>query len=252
MTANPQVRRSSPSSLLRRLVRRAFWATSGGAAIYGSFLLLGFVPLSWHANPPPPGDGVTIFVRSNEIHTDLVLPVACDNPVIDWRQRFPPAHFARDVQLDRFVAVGWGNRAFYVETPTWADFKISTAAGALFWPSETVLHVEYLYDAAAGDDFRAVRLSRDQYRELVEFVVSSIGEPDERGAAQPATSITYGSSDRFYIATGRYHLFNTCNQWTGRGLSRAGVPVGIWTPLKPHVLCWLPESNQTGRSAKIE
>ena len=72
---------------------------------------------------------------------------------------------------------------------------------------------------------------------------SSIGGVDSAGVANPATTVTYGASDRFYAATGRYHLFNTCNQWTGRGLARAGVPVGIWTPLKPHVLCWLPENN---------
>ena len=227
--------------MLRRCFRQAILTAGCGLAFYGCFLLLGFVPLNWPASPPPADDCVTIFVRSNEIHTDLVLPVACDDPAIDWRGRFPPQHFARDVRQDRFVAVGWGNRAFYVETPTWADFNLSKAAAALFWPSDTVLHVEYLYDAAAGDDFHEVRLTREQYADLARFVESSIATPAGDGAAEPATTITYGTSDRFYVATGRYHLFNTCNQWTGRGLASAGVPVGIWTPLKPHVLCWLPE-----------
>jgi len=103
-----------------------------------------------------------------------------------------------------------------------------------------VLHVEYLFDAGPGEYFHEVLLSRQQYRELVAFVESSIGAIGEHGAAEPVTSVTYGSTDRFYFATGRYHAFNTCNQWTGRGLARAGVPVGIWTPLKPHVLWRLP------------
>jgi uncharacterized protein (TIGR02117 family) len=241
MTGSPSIHCISVRSLLRHSFRRAVWAAGACLGFYGGFLLLGFVPLNWPASPPPADDGVTIFVHSNEIHTDLVLPVRCDDPAIDWRGRFPPAHFARDVQRDRFVAVGWGNRAFYVETPTWADFKLSKAAAALFSPSETVLHVEYLYDVAASHDFREVRLTSEQYRVLAQFVESSIGEVDAAGVAELATTVTYGTSDRFYTATGRYHLFNTCNQWTGRGLARAGVPVGIWTPLKPHVLCWLPE-----------
>ncbi len=194
---------------------------------------------------PDVGEGVTIFVRSNEIHTDLVLPVIVGDPAIDWRVRFPPQHFQADVSDYRYVAVGWGNRQFYVETPRWSDLKLSSAIGALCWPSETVLHVEYLYDAAHSEHFHELRISREQYRELAAFVESSIGKLDERGVAKPATTVTYGSADRFYSATGRYHALNTCNQWTGRGLARAGAPVGIWTPLKQHVLWRLPDSDRS-------
>ena len=215
-------------------------AVATGVAVYALFLLLGFVPRNLDYRRPAPGDTVHIFVRSNEIHTDLVLPVTCDDPAIDWQDRFPRAHFQADVSDCRYVAIGWGNRQFYVETPRWSDLKVTSAIGALFWPSETVLHVEYVHDAAEGECFRELLLSREQYRELVEFVESSIGGLDAHGAAESATTVTYGSADRFYSATGHYHAFNTCNQWTGRGLARAGAPVGIWTPLKPHVLWRLP------------
>jgi uncharacterized protein (TIGR02117 family) len=198
------------------------------------------VPQNLGYRQPPARDSVRIFVRSNEIHTDLVLPISEESEEVAWHVLFPPEHFARDVRKAKYVAVGWGNRAFYVATPTWAEFRLSNAAGALFFPSETVLHVEYLHDAAAGWQSREVLLSRAQYGELLKFVRATVGATDERGAAVTATTVTYGSADRFYVASGRYHLFNTCNQWTGRGLARAGVPVGIWTPLKWHVLCWLP------------
>ena len=224
----------------RKWLRRCSLVIASGPAIYGLFLLLGFVPVNWGYSAPAADDCVRIFVRSNEIHTDIIVPVACDDPAIDWRKQFPPPHFQASVGDYRYLGIGWGNRAFYVETPTWSDFKLSTAARALFWPSETVLHVEYLLDASESEHFREVRLTRGQYRDLAAFVEASIGRRDETGAAVPATTVTYGSADRFYEATGSYHLFNTCNQWTGRGLSRAGVPVGIWTPLKPHVLWWLP------------
>jgi len=238
-----------PASFLHRRIampwkqwlRRAGLVVAAGAVMYVLFLLLGFVPVNLGYQRPAAADAVRIFVRSNEIHTDLVLPVVCDDPAIDWHARFPPQHFRADVRDFRYVAVGWGNRQFYIETPRWSDLKATSAIGALCWPSETVLHVEYLYDVADGEYFHEVLLNRQQYRELVVFVESSIGPIDERGAAEPATSVTYGSTDRFYFATGRYHAFNTCNQWTGRGLARAGAPVGIWTPLKPHVLWWLPD-----------
>jgi uncharacterized protein (TIGR02117 family) len=224
----------------RTWTNRAAWAVVAAAAFYGGFLLLGFVPQNLDYARPAEYDAVRIFVRSNEIHTDLVLPVICDDPAIDWRRRFPPRHFQSPVADDRYVAVGWGNRQFYVETPRWADLKVSSAVVALCWPSETVLHVEYLPDAAGGETFRELWISRQQYRDLATFVESSIGATDAQGAAEPATTVTYHSRDRFYLASGRYHAFNTCNQWTGRGLAAAGAPVGIWTPLQPHVLWRLP------------
>lgn len=237
-------------SRLRSWAGRGALAVAIATAIYGLFLLLGFVPLNLAYSPPAEGDAVRIFVRSNEIHTDLVLPVAGDDPAIDWRTRFPPRHFQADVSRHRYVAIGWGNRQFYVETPRWADLKVSSAVGALCWPSEAVLHVEYLTHVAAGEHFREVQISREQYRDLAEFVDSSIGAIDAEGAAAPATTVTYHRSDRFYLATGRYHAFNTCNQWTGRGLAAAGAPVGIWTPLKPHVLWHLPAATDPGDSPR--
>lgn len=236
---------NSGRSRLRRFARRAIVALGAAFVAYGLFLLLGFVPGRWSYALPDTSDAVQIYVRSNEIHTDLVLPVREGESQIDWHKTFPPKDFLRDVQRDEWISIGWGNRQFYVETPTWAEFKLTTAAGALFWPSESVLHVEYLPYAAANDDMRPVLISGEQYRALADFVQASVGKRNDSGAAMHATTVTYGNSDRFYESSGRYHAFNTCNQWTGRGLSRAGVPVGIWTPLKAHVHCWLPVEGAT-------
>jgi uncharacterized protein (TIGR02117 family) len=234
----------SVRSRLRRYARRAVVAIGAAFVAYGLFLLLGFVPGRWSYTPPDESEAVLIYVRSNEIHTDLVLPAREGETQIDWHKTFPPADFLRDVRRDEWVSIGWGSRQFYVETPTWAEFKLATAAGALFWPSESVLHVEYLPYAAPDANMRPVLISREQYRALADFVQASVSKRSDGGAAMPATAVTYGSSDRFYASSGRYHAFNTCNQWTGRGLARAGVPVGIWTPLKAHVYCWLPTSNR--------
>lgn len=213
-------------------------------SVYAAFLATGFIPLG--GSPPPAADDqVRIFVRSNSIHTDFVLPTVEPSTGVDWRQLFPPSDFVVPPGDAEYVAFGWGNRQFYTETPTWAEFKVSTACCALFYPSETVLHVEYLDYAQPGSDVREVLISGDQYERLVKFVESSVGELDDDGSATIASPFTYGRADRFYVASGRYHLFNTCNQWTGRGLKRAGVRTGIWTPLKPQVLLWLPKYEAT-------
>ncbi|HEX5103383.1 MAG TPA: TIGR02117 family protein [Pirellulaceae bacterium] len=227
-------------SQIRRWVRRAAVAAAGLALLYAGFLLLGFVPVNRGYSAPPRDNCVRIYVRSNEVHTDLVLPVVCDEVAADWRLLFPLRDFWGNVKEPEFVAFGWGNRDFYVNTPTWAEFRLSTACRALFWPSETVLHVEYLDGVTPGDQMRPILLTREQYRELADFVAASVGETNASGQALTVTEFSYGRSDRFYSGAGRYHCFNTCNQWTGRGLKRAGVPTGLWTPLKPQVLYWLP------------
>ena len=204
---------------------------------YASFLALGCVPINRGFQPATGADRVVIYIRSNEIHTDLVVPVTSHD--CDWREKFPPADFRGNVSNSNYLAIGWGNRSFFIDTPSWADFKMSTAARALFWPSETVLHVEYVTPDATC---RAVAITPEQYEQLAAFIASSV-VADGEGRARLASEKSYYSHDRFYESSGRYHVFNTCNQWTGRGLSRAGVTTGLWTPLKPQVLWWLPPAN---------
>ena len=229
---------------LRIIAQRLGSLLAALACVYTVFLVTGFIPVGGSPMPAA-NDQVRIFIRSNSIHTDFVLPTVEPGTGVDWRTLFPPSDFAVPPGDAKYAAFGWGNRQFYTETPTWAEFKISTACCALFYPSKTVLHVEYLGYAQPGSDMREVLISRDQYERLVKFVESSIGEFDDDGSATIASPFTYGRADRFYVASGRYHLFNTCNQWTGRGLKRAGVRTGIWTPLKPQVLFWLPETVAT-------
>jgi uncharacterized protein (TIGR02117 family) len=224
---------------IKRGLRRIALAIAAFLLLYTAFLLLGFVPVNGKYKIPPEGDRVRLFIRSNDIHTDLVLPVVHAETGADWRGLFPLSDFAADVSSAKYIAVGWGNRGFFVETPRWSDLKLRTLLGAIF-PSESVLHAEYVYDIAPGDDVREIWVTRQQYQELADYVCRTVGKTNAVGAALTATEVTYGSTDRFYTATGHYHLFNTCNQWTGRGLKRAGLPIGVWTPIKAQVLCWLP------------
>ena len=230
---------------LRRWIRRGVCVFAIFWLIYGCFLLLGFIPVNRNYRFPPEDDRVRIFIRSSDIHTDFVMPISSEGTEIDWGGLFPPQHFQAPLSGAKYVAVGWGSRGFYVETKTWADLKISTLLGTLFTPSESVLHVEYLWDFVPGPSMDEVLLTKEQYGELTAFVKSTIGETDATGAAVLATEVSYSDYDRFYRSRGRYHMYNTCNQWTGRGLSRAGVPTGIWTPLVAHVRWHLPSSPLT-------
>jgi hypothetical protein len=88
----------------RRLVQ-SFFVLAG---FYATFLLLGYLPINCGFTAPAASDSVRLFIRSNEIHSDFVLPTYDEETAIDWRELFPPEHFPSDVRGARYVAVGWG------------------------------------------------------------------------------------------------------------------------------------------------
>lgn len=202
------------------------------AFVVQSYWLAGWVGAAWRA---PGGEaraasGIAVFVEDNGIHTGIVMPKALFPAEV--RARFAAADLA-DPRYARhgWVAVGWGDRAFYVETPEWRDLKPATVLRAAFGSDRVVLHVEHVPAPVAGVAVRRVVLRPDQARRLAAFVAATLGEgPAVRG---------YGGWDAFYPARGRYSAIRTCNAWTGEALRAAGVPMGRWTPFSGTVMWWL-------------
>ena len=189
----------------------------------------GAIPTNRSWRPAADG-GVRIFVESNGVHTGIVVPKVAAG--IDWRGLAP----ARDLADPRFgafdhLAIGWGEKAFYLETKTWADVKLRTVLAAAVGSTHTLMHVEHVPAPAVGDDVRAVVLSVAEYRRLAAFIAASF-RPG--GARYPG----YARYDVFYDARGRYDALTTCNAWTGDALRHAGVRVGAWTPFPGTVMWW--------------
>ena len=181
---------------------------------------------AWRA----PARGVTIFVESNGIHTDLVMPKLAEG--VDWRDLARPQDL-RDPRYARFdhVAIGWGEKAFFLQTRQWRDVRPGIVLGAALGSEETLLHVEHLPPPRPAEDVRAVVLRPDEYRRLAAFVRASVAPG---GRHYPG----YDNNDAFLDARGRYSAVRTCNAWTGEALRAAGVRVGRWTPFPWTVLRW--------------
>ena len=176
------------------------------------------------ANTSSGSPAVEAWVLSNGVHTDYVLPVR--SILVDWQKLFPLSDFRAPPPDAEFIAIGWGDREFYLHTPTWADLTVARALGALAGRNRALLHVSYLRRAQLGAGAYRLPLSLVQYARLVDYVRTALPE----GQATPVAGAHYDRQDAFYEANGGYHLFETCNTWTGRGLRRAGVKVSRWTP----------------------
>lgn len=172
-------------------------------------------------------ENIEIFIWSNGAHTDFVLPI--QTPQKDWRDHFPFQHFRRIPARVTHLGIGWGDRQFYMETPTWKDLRWTTAFGALFLQRPSALHVTYLQNPLANPARKRLWLSRTQYQKLVEYILESL-QQDPRGVGVWIPNAGYSHQDAFYEAIGSFSFVRTCNEWTGEGLRRISVKTGYWTP----------------------
>ena len=201
-------------------------------AYFLAALVLGIVPanVAFHQ----PARGITIFVLSNGVHTWIVMPKV--NEEMDWRPYAQPRHL-RDPRWGNadHVAIGYGDRDFYLNTPTWGDLSPRTAALALFGSGSTLLHVEHVHQPRADADQRPIRITPEQYRRLAGFIQRRF-RLDSGGRPIPVLGRGYADNDMFYEANGGYSFVMTCNEWTGRALRTAGVRTGLWTPFEQSIM----------------
>jgi uncharacterized protein (TIGR02117 family) len=183
-------------------------------------LLLGAL-LPENPRRPEPRHFVTVWLDGTAVHTELILPVAAAGH--DWRPLLPA--FPDGRRVETHVSFSWGEREFFLNTPSWSEFDPWLGLRALVAGRETLVHL-YRIDRPTG---RPIRLSPAQYRRLTGFLEAEI--------APGAAIAGYGKDDLFLPGRGRYSLLRTCNQWTRDALAVAGVRVGRWTPL-PQGLTW--------------
>lgn len=227
------------SSRLRRAVRfviRCLIIVLLPIGLYLVIVLIGLIPVNNDFEPTP--DGVEVHLTSTAIHADIVLPIK--NDVVDWRNHFPATVFSGDTSKATHVAIGWGDKGFYIGTPTWADLKASTVASALFWSSDACMHISLCKVEELGEESRSVRISLEEYRKLVDYIEKTFRH-NKDGSKMLIANVSYGPYDAFFEAHGNYHVFNTCNCWTGAAMRTAGIRTGWFTPLPKTVFLYLPD-----------
>lgn len=148
-----------------------------------------------------------IYLKSNGIHLDIVLP-SC--------------YLSMLAIESKYIAVGWGDKDFYLNTPNFKDLTISTAFKALFLRSKTLLHLTN-YDEVKKDWVRIV-VTRKQ----LEHIASQINKEFDLSDLTPIKG--YGSGDLFYKARGSYSCLFTCNSWINSILKSAKLKACVWTP----------------------
>ncbi|WP_337267692.1 TIGR02117 family protein [Oryzifoliimicrobium ureilyticus] len=187
------------------------------------------IPRPFFAERPQAARGQErhILLLSNPIHTDIAIPLNADTRAI-FRFLDGFGVPVLDPQA-QWLIVGWGGRAFYLETPTWADLK----AGPLFRAltiDRSVLHVDVA--GAIDESHPAVSvLTIDEagFARLSAYVTRSFTQ--QTGSVSVIEGRSYGQTDRFFEAAGSFNALFGCNTWTAHALRETGLRTGLWNPL---------------------
>lgn len=180
------------------------------------------------AEEPNAKDEMSIYILTNGVHTDLVMPIK--TTIIDWSEKVKFENTKSKRTDYNYLAIGWGDKGFYLDTPTWAELKFSTAFKAASGLSTAAIHTTYYRTVKEGDDCVKIDISKEQYQRLVNFIQKDFIKKNNGDLTLIETDAIYGDSDAFYDATGSYSLLTTCNSWTNRALKAAGQKASFWTP----------------------
>lgn len=177
---------------------------------------------------------IAIYILSNGVHTDIVVPVK--NEWKDWSEEINFSNtLAKDTSF-QYLGLGWGDKGFYLETPTWAELKPSVAFKAATGLSTAAVHATYLYNIREDSLCKKIMVNTNQYKRLIDYISNSFLKDASGRIIHIKTNANYGETDAFYDAIGSYHIFHTCNTWANNALKACGQKASLWTPFDSGIL----------------
>ncbi|MFI1772091.1 TIGR02117 family protein [Thalassobellus citreus] len=187
-----------------------------------SYLLVSLILMSITVNKNNEDSDLsnTIFLNSNGVHLDVILPIHHINKELLK---------GLNMNDNRYASFGWGEENFYLNTPTWGDLTFKHAFKAMFLKSNTLIHLTRFN--TKSDNWVEVKLSENQLKKLNQYISKSfvLNEGDSKIMLKGKG---YTSSDDFYKANGNYSCLFTCNTWVNSAFKNSGLKSCFWTPLE--------------------
>ena len=156
-----------------------------------------------------------VYVVNHGWHTGFVVHASkIHKEIPELKQRFGNAPY---------IEFGWGDNEFYQAEEITSGITLK----AIFLPTDSVVHAVAVTRKAdkyfKHSEVEKFCLEDPEFKSLVKFISSSFYR-DESGNILKLNHGIYGDS-QFYKAKGDFHIFNTCNKWTAKGLESAGMKI---------------------------
>jgi len=170
---------------------------------------------------------IAIYIMTNGIHTDIVVPA--NNPLQNWTKEIKHNHTLAADSSYNYLAFGWGDKKFYLETPEFSDLKISTGLRAISGLSTSAMHITFYKEMIEDQNSRKIYISNDQYKKLIKYISDSFTKTNSGHFIHINSNIHYDNADAFYEAKGSYSIFKTCNTWANGALKASDQKACLWT-----------------------
>ncbi len=191
------------------------------------YLLLIFFGARINTSAVKDREEVSIYILTNGVHTDIVVPSITED--INWEDTFNTNNTSSQKKGMTYTAIGWGDKGFYLNTPTWADLSFKTAFKAAFALGSSAVHITYYDTIKTSDSCKEIKISTRQYKLLVKYINNTLKNKNKK-AIFIKTDANYGENDAFYEAKGKYNIFYTCNAWANSALKSCEQKACLWTP----------------------
>lgn len=199
------------------------------AVVVAVVLLLNYLFFAWllsliPTTPYPPDSAETtqdLYISTNGVHVDVVVPTSYLTAAqrADWQ-------IPADIH---YIGLGWGDRGFYLNTPSWAELDWRVAVKAALLPSPTLMHVSHYTRQTPYERWYQAPITPADLQQLLDFANASF-KRNEQGQVILLEGEGYGKRDFFYEGKGSYTALYTCNVWANQALKKANVKTGIWSP----------------------
>lgn len=179
-------------------------------------ILLSYITVNKSSDNP--ADDKTIYLSSNGVHLSIIIPKEnLNSNVVNGLQY---------QYKSNYYMFGWGNEDFYLNTPTWNDFKFKYAFGALFLDTPTAIHVTTF--SYKQPKWIPVTCNQQELDKLNNYIFNSF-ELNSNGEKQLIPQNLYSSRDSFYKANGSYSVAKTCNTWANNAFKQSGLKACYFT-----------------------
>lgn len=197
-------------------------------------LALGLSRITVNSDVDKENKSIEIFIKSNGVHTDIILPIK--NEIKNWTKEIKFEQTKSQDSIMNYIGIGWGDKGFYLDTPTWSDLKASTAIKAATGFSSSAMHTTFYKEIVEDKNCKKIIISKNNYQKLVTYITASFQE-DSNKNIQWISGHSYAKNDAFYEAKGSYSLFKTCNSWANSALKSSNQKAAFWTPYDGGIFC---------------
>jgi uncharacterized protein (TIGR02117 family) len=230
--------RVTNNSVCRRLLYRYCYFLS---FVFFSLALLAIavlIPRKW-SDYSQQRCNLNICVSNTGIHSNIIVPIK--NNVFNWSENILIDGIGIDaINNYNYLSFGWGDRDFYMSTPSLTDINLSTTLKALFLPTSSVMDVKGYQSIPNYLEVKCIKVSQTDYLRLMEFIQATF-QVDAKGR-KIRLGDGHTTNAGFYAANGSYSVLRTCNSWTGEGLRKANVNTPLWDGLSFAIMWHLRSS----------